>query len=124
MSVSQMLAHCCVPFETIFDPEYAVKNPRPNAVVRFVLRAFVKGFVVGPKPYKRNLRTPPEFLISDPRDFEKERARLIGFIDQTFATGGAAFDGKESHSFGPLTTDEWNMLFYKHTDHHLEQFGV
>ena len=34
------------------------------------------------------------------------------------------FDGKESHSFGPLNKTEWNNMFYKHADHHLTQFGV
>ena len=34
------------------------------------------------------------------------------------------FDNKENTSFGPMTTNEWNNLFYKHLNHHLEQFKV
>jgi hypothetical protein len=34
------------------------------------------------------------------------------------------FDGRVSMIFGPMTTTEWNNLFYKHIDHHLTQFGV
>jgi len=124
MTVSQMLAHCSKPFETIYDPTYAEKYPRPNAFVRPILRLFIKPIVVGPKPYKKNMRTAPEFIVDDERDFEKEQSRLINFIEKTNETGAAAFEGKDSHSFGPLTTKEWNMLFYKHTDHHLAQFGV
>lgn len=124
MNVSQMLAHCSRAFETVFDPTYAQKYPRPNAFVRFILRFMVKPIVAGPKPYKKNIRTAPEFIIADDRDFATEKKRLIDFITQTHDTGASEFDGKESHSFGPLTTDEWNMLFYKHTDHHLTQFGV
>ena len=124
MNVNQMLAHCCRPFETVYDPTYAQKYPRPNPLIRFGLRLFIKPIVVGDKPYKRNTRTAPEFVISDERDFVEEQKRLVDFIEQTHRDGAATFEGKESHSFGPLTANEWSVLFYKHTDHHLTQFGV
>jgi hypothetical protein len=38
--------------------------------------------------------------------------------------GADAFEGKESNSFGKLTASEWNIMMYKHLDHHLTQFGV
>jgi hypothetical protein len=75
-------------------------------------------------PYKKNSGTAPAFIIKDDRNFEAEKARLIGFIERTQALGEAHFDGKESNSFGNLTKTEWNNLFYKHLDHHLTQFGV
>ena len=124
MTVSQMLAHCCKPFETVYDSTYAVQYPRPNAIIRFFLRLFIKPILVNAKPYKRNMRTAPEFVIDDARNFGEEQARLIAFVEKTHAAGPAKFEGKESHSFGPLTAQEWNMLFCKHTDHHLAQFGV
>ena len=124
MNVAQMLAHSSRPFESVFDPAYATKFPRPNAVARFFIRLLVKNTVVGPKPYKKNLRTAPEFIIADDRDFSTEKQRLIDFINQTQAEGASAFEGREAHAFGPLTASEWNMLFCKHTDHHLQQFGV
>ena len=43
---------------------------------------------------------------------------------KTQELGEAHFEGKESHSFGPLNKTEWNNMFYKHADHHLTQFGV
>lgn len=124
MNASQMLAHCSKPFETIYDPTYAQKYPRPNFFVKPILRLFIKPIVVGDKPYKKNMRTAPEFIVDDDRDFGEEQSRLIAFIEKTSAAGAAEFEGKDSHSFGPLTAKEWNMLFYKHTDHHLAQFGV
>ena len=45
-------------------------------------------------------------------------------MQKTFDLGSAHFEGKESPSFGALTADEWNVLFAKHLDHHLTQFGV
>lgn len=120
MSVDQMLAHCCVPYEMAFTD----KHPKPNAIMRFLLKSFVKDGVVNEKPYKKNLRTAPAFIITGDRDFEEEKARLIGFLNRSVELGKDHFEGKESISFGPMTSEEWNNQFYKHLDHHLTQFGV
>lgn len=120
MSVSQMLAHCNVTYEMAFED----KHPKPNFLMQWVLRLFVKETVTGEKPYKRNLQTAPAFMIKDSRNFEEEKNRLINYIRKTKELGGAHFDGKKSLSFGPLNKTEWNNMFYKHLDHHLTQFGV
>lgn len=120
MNVAQMMAHCCVAYETV----YTDKHPRPNAFARFLIRLLAKSTVTGPKPYPKNGRTAAHFVISDERDFESEKGRLIDFINKTQQLGESHFDGKESHSMGTFTLDEWNSLFYKHLDHHLTQFGV
>ena len=120
MDVAKMLAHCCVTYELIFDNNH----PKPGAFKRFLLKSFVKNAVVGDKPYKRNSPTAPEFLIKSDKNFEAEKTRLIDYIKRTQALGGNHFEGKESHSFGKLTTKEWNNMFAKHLDHHLSQFGV
>ncbi len=124
MTVDQMLAHCSVPFDMVYDPEYEAENPRPNAVVRFLLRLLVKPTVVGPKPYKRNIRTAPAFVIEGGRDFAEEQRKLAEYVRRVQSDGASAFEGRESPSFGPLTAAEWSTLFHKHTDHHLQQFGV
>lgn len=120
MTVSQMLAHCNVAYEMVYDD----KHSKPGAFMKLILKWFVKDTVVGPKPYKRNGPTAPAFKIVDDKDFENEKQRLIGYIQKTQQLGRAEFEGKESNSFGKLTGDEWNVMFYKHLDHHLTQFGV
>ncbi|WP_290701710.1 DUF1569 domain-containing protein [Lacinutrix sp.] len=120
MSVSQMLAHCCVTYEMV----YTEKHARPNALAKMLLKLFVKNAVVNQKPYTKNGRTAPQFIIADARDFEKEKQHLIAYILKTEALGKDYFDGKVSHSFGKLTATEWNNSFYKHLDHHLTQFEV
>jgi hypothetical protein len=84
----------------------------------------VKNGVINEKPYPKNSRTAPAFIIADERKFEEEKARLIGYLQKTCALGSAGFEGKESLSFGKLSAPEWSNLFYKHLDHHLRQFGV
>jgi len=121
MNVGQMLAHCSVAYDQAFDPN----AKRPTLIVRFLLKLFLKGKLTDSStPYKKNSGTAPAFLITDERDFEKEKAKLLGHIQQTEKLGTAYFDNKEATSFGKMTADEWNNLFYKHLDHHLTQFGV
>jgi hypothetical protein len=103
---------------------YTDKHPKPNAFAKFMMKLFVKKIVVSEKEYAKNGRTASQFIISDSKNFETEKKRLIDFIRKTQQLGEANFDGKESHSFGNLTSNEWNNLFYKHLDHHLRQFGV
>ena len=120
MSVDQMLAHCNVTYDMLYTDRY----PRPGAIRRFLLRTFVKQGVVGPKPWRKNLPTAPQFRMVGKKSFEAERRRLVEYLLRVEREGERAFEGRESMSFGSLTADEWNMMFYKHLDHHLTQFGV
>lgn len=120
MSVNQMLAHCSVTYEMV----YTDKHPKPNFFLGMILKAFVKPLVVGDKLYKKSSQTAPAFLITDERDLEVERTKLIEYIQRVQIDGIAFFEGKASNSFGKLSANEWNTMFYKHLDHHLTQFGV
>lgn len=120
MSVSQMLAHLNVAYEMTFENIHT----KPNAFMKFILKMLVKKTVVGPKPYPKNGKTAPQFVIADERDFEVEKKRLLSYMQKVVDLGESHFEGKESHSFGPMTKAEWNVMFSKHLDHHLSQFGV
>ena len=115
-----MLAHCNVTYELVYDN----KHPRPNALKRFFIKAFVKNVVVSEKPYKKSIPTAPIFLVGDDKDFEVEKSRLIDYLRRTQELGENYFNGRESLSFGRLNKQEWSNMFYKHLDHHLNQFGV
>jgi len=120
MSVGQMLAHCTVTYEMIFEDKHA----RPPAAIRLMLKWFVKPTVVGEKPYKRNSQTAPAFKMTEEKDFEISKNKLIDYLQKVQNLGPSYFEGRESHSFGKLTIAEWNAMFYKHLDYHLSQFGV
>lgn len=120
MTVGQMLAHCNVTYEMIYEDIH----PKAGAFKRFILKLLVKNLVVNEKPYKKNSQTAPEFLMKETKNFEQEKKRLIEYILKTRTLGTAHFKGKDSNSFGELTSQEWNNMLAKHLDHHLGQFGV
>ena len=120
MSVAQMLAHCNVSYEMMYDGIHK----KPNAFMKLILKAMVKNKVVNETAYKRSSQTAPQFIINDTKDFETEKKRLSDYLIQTQELGETYFDNRESHSFGALNKTEWNNMLYKHLNHHLTQFGV
>ncbi|MFT3704990.1 MAG: DUF1569 domain-containing protein [Agriterribacter sp.] len=120
MNVAQMLAHCNVTYEMAYEN----KHSKPGFFMRFILKTFVKKIVTGEKPYPKNARTAPAFLITGEKNFEVEKNRLVNYLNKTQQLGEAHFDNRPSLSFGKLSIQEWNTMFYKHLDHHLQQFGV
>ena len=120
MTVDQMLAHCNVAYEMIYDN----KHPKPGGLKAVLLRLFLKPILVSEKPYKPNSPTAPAFKVVDAKNFEAEKQRLVAYINKTQELGASHFDGKASHSVGNLSAQEWNNMLAKHLDHHLKQFGV
>ena len=120
MNVSQMLAHLNVTYEMTYENIH----PKPNFFLRFILKSFVKSKVVGEATYAKNGQTAPAFIMSNDKDFDKEKNRLIAKLHKTQELGASHFENKENLSFGVLSSKEWNNLFYKHIDHHFSQFGV
>ena len=120
MNVAQMLAHVNVSYEMVYEDVHK----KPPFWMRLILRTFVKPMIINTKPMKKNGPTSPAFVRAGQEDFELQKNRLIAYLLQTQQAGPAYFEGKESLSFGSLKAEEWNILFYKHLNHHLTQFGV
>tara|TARA_B100000767_G_scaffold129191_1_gene122833 strand:+ start:1035 stop:1511 length:477 start_codon:yes stop_codon:yes gene_type:complete len=104
MNVSQMLAHCNVTYEMAFENIH----PKPNALLKFILKMIVKKKVVTEMPYPKNGKTASAFIIKEDKNFENEKERLISYISKTKELGEKHFDNKESHSFGVLSKTEWS----------------
>ncbi|MDO3693949.1 DUF1569 domain-containing protein [Wenyingzhuangia sp. chi5] len=120
MNVAQMIAHLNVSY----DVSQGKTKVNINPVMRFFLKTFVKKAVVGDRPYAKNGRTAPYFLMVDEKDFENEKKRLLANMQWVFEKGETYFEGRPTGSFGKLTSKEWSNLFQKHLDHHFKQFGV
>lgn len=119
MAPAQMLLHCAIGLESATGG-----RPMKQVFLGKLVTPFIRGTVLGTKPFRRNVPTDPVFVVSDTRDFEVERIRLATLIDR-FVQRGAVSAGKEIHAFfGRLNGDEWGRLMYKHLDHHLRQFGA
>jgi hypothetical protein len=120
MNASQMLAHLNIAYDITFGKI----ESKPTFFIKLLMKLFIKNGIVNEKPYPQNSRTAPEFIIADKRDFEIEKNKYIDNLKETETHGAAYFEGKDNPSMGKLTAKEWNNMFYKHTNHHFEQFGI
>ena len=121
MDVAQMLAHLNIQYQAMYENE---KFKKPNFIMRFILKTFIKPIVTGEKPFKKNGKTAPYFIVNSDKNFEDEKEKLINNIATTQKNGVEVLLPRDTKSFGKLTAKQWNNMLYKHIDHHLQQFGV
>ena len=77
------------------------------------------------KPPKGKAKTFPEIdMVGNgitPEDFEEERRNLKNYVDK-FDKADSLL--AENAYGGKFSRDDWGLLMYNHTDHHLRQFGA
>lgn len=120
MNAAQMMAHCCIPYEQALG----IDTKKPPLTMRLLLKMFFKKTLTNEVPYKQNMPTAPAFIMPVDTVFLDNQQRLLQRVRELAALGRDAFEGREQLTLGPLTSQEWNNLIYKHIDHHLRQFGV
>jgi len=119
MNVGQMAHHCQKAF---LVPLEKTTPKTPNVVMRLLLRAF-KTSMYNDKEWRKSLPTPKAFEVTEQKDFEKERSRLLNLINE-FVDKGETHDWPKHPAFGSFSPKQWGQMEYKHLDHHLRQFGA
>jgi len=120
MDVAQMVVHCQKPLE-VADQKLMVKRN----LISFLFGSMMKKkLIIKGEPFKQNLPTAKEFKIESLENFDIEKAKLMTMISDLGKKGPSAIAVTTHPFFGDMTPDQWGLLFYKHLDHHLKQFGV
>ena len=120
MNVSQMLVHCQKPLE-VADKQLIIKRN----IFSYLFGAMMKKKLIDKgEDFKQNLPTSKQFRIESDFDFKKEQEILINMVQSLGQKGETAIKIKTHPFFGKMAPNEWGILFYKHLDHHLKQFGV
>ena len=116
MNVAQMLTHCQQPLRVVYGEMKLKRN-----LMGVLFGKMIKRMLLKDEPYKPSLPTAKEFIITDSREFENERKKLIDLVKR-FSTDQIS---KDPHPlFGTMTPAEWDFMQWKHLDHHLRQFAV
>ena len=119
MDVAQMMAHCSAALDMASG-----KLLLPRMFIGRLIGSFVKPLYSNEKPFSKSSPTDPKLVVSDQRDFQKEKDQLKVKVRE-FQEGGEAKCTRHPHPFfGSLTPYEWGRGMYKHLDHHLRQFGA
>ena len=97
--------------------------PVPSANKRIFQLFPLKHLILYVFPFPKGAPTATELKPVAAESFEEERAAVLELTERIAVW--APEGGAPAHPlFGPLTWKEWGVATYKHTDHHLKQFGV
>lgn len=119
MGIAQMLAHCQQPLRVALG-----ELPLKRMLIGILFGRLAKKKLMSPAPWKPGMPTAPEFVVKDARDFDREKQALLALVHR-FGEGGPSKLTQKPHPFfGPLTPGEWQLLQWRHLDHHLRQFSA
>lgn len=116
MSCGQMVAHLADALRMTFGELEIMPRGGP---LRF---APIRYLLIHKLPFPRGAPTAPELISRDGTDLSAEVEALITLLTR-FGDANVKL-GAEHPAFGPLTRNDWGVLVYRHTSHHLNQFGV
>jgi hypothetical protein len=119
MNVTQMLAHCGAGMDMA-----AGRINADQTLIGKMIGRFFKSLYTNDKPFGKGTPTITELIKNDAVDFEKEKNNFKKLL-QEFSEGGLEKCTTHPHPFfGKLNPEDWGIGIYKHSDHHLRQFGV
>jgi len=121
MNVEQMLKHCQLPLNVATEKD--TMKVKAGFLKRFIFKSFIKPHMYNDKPWKPNLKTLKEFVITDAQVFATEKEKLTTLVNE-FANKKDNTNWPTHPLFGDFTTEQRGKMQYKHLDHHLKQFGV
>jgi hypothetical protein len=117
-TAAQMVAH-------LNDAMRMATGELPVEPRRMPIRYFpLKQLILYVLPFPKGAPTAPELLARcNAADLKTEQREFVKIAEKT-AAKPASDQWPDHPAFGPLTYKAWGKLVFRHTDHHLKQFGV
>jgi hypothetical protein len=117
MNVTQVLAHCQVGIRGAYG-ELTFKRGLVGMLFGGMIK---KSMTKDATPFKPGLPTDKAFIITGEKNFDEEKTKLIELVKQF---SPAKIQAGPHPFFGKMTPKEWDILQWKHLDHHLRQVGA
>lgn len=116
MNAPQMVEHC-IRWEEITSGKTKV----PRVWLGYLFGKMAMKNLLGDKPVRHGMPTLKELVVKEtPAGFDVQKKKWISLLN-SYKTNTAAYF---MHPFcGKMTREQTGILAYKHTDHHLRQFG-
>jgi hypothetical protein len=118
MNIYQMVRHC-----VLAEEMYLGKTIHPRSFLgRIFGRIGLRSILKDEKPLQKNSPTNSAFIVKETSgDVEREKRKWISLIEEYATFSNNDF---EHWFFGRMTREQVGWFVYKHTDHHLRQFGA
>ena len=120
MTSYQMLRHCILNEEM-----YLGKTSYKRLFIgRIFGKMSLKSMVKNEAPLKKNEPTHPDFKITDSGELSIVKEKFISLLKEYENSSDKQFSNFVHPFFGKMNKEQIGIASYKHTDHHLRQFGV
>lgn len=124
MTIEQMLCHCADPIRDLLG----IRNP-DNLELGSTQRAAIREYLTSEVPFDHSAPTLEVYKQggegkgTPPTDFEHDRMLLLDLLD--LFSQVPQYQQLQLHpAAGSLSRDQAGIFLWKHTDHHLRQFGA
>jgi len=118
MNVHQMMNHCIM-VEEMFLGKTTYSR---TFLGRLIGKMALKGMLKDEAPMMRNAPTHPSFKMGNiAGDLAAEKKKWAGLVKEYQKFSSPEF---MHWFFGRMTKEQMGQFAYKHTDHHLRQFGA
>lgn len=120
MTIAEVTTHMVEGFKIALNEKAVevIPGKRPSGFVLWLI-------IFSPLPWpKGKLITAKEYLAdsSEIQQLDAYKKSLIACLQRFSQTPESMQFGKHAF-FNELTPEQWGALMYRHTDHHLKQFG-
>jgi uncharacterized protein DUF1569 len=82
----------------------------------------IKQFIIYVMPFPKGAPSAPEVLARSATDFDAEISSVVELLGR--CADATQTMAPEHPTFGRMSRRDWGVLMYRHTDHHLRQFGA
>ncbi len=115
-----MVCHVADAHAAVLDPNGQRPAPRWRPVMKWIALYAPLNW---PKGFKSPARIDQRKGGTKPTAFEADRQRAIATLRALAAAPPEAWPPNHA-VFGTLTAEDWRVWAFRHTDHHLRQFGL
>ena len=120
MTAGEMVCHLADAHKSVMDRHGKRPSPRSRPLMKWI--ALYAPFH-WPRGFKSPARIDQRKEGTRPVDFSTDRQRALETL-RGLATAPSEAWPPNHAVFGTLTADEWRRWAFRHTDHHLRQFGL
>lgn len=120
MSAGEMLCHLADVSASVLGRAGSPPG-KPRRLIKWIA-------LYSPVPWpKGRIKTPrradPQAEGTRPADFEEDRQRAVEGLKSLASAPTSGLPG-DHFIFGAMSSRDWRRWAYRHTDHHLRQFGL
>ncbi len=101
----------------------ALGEIEPRRGKGFVATALMRRLIIHVLPWPKGAKSPREGFTTEPSSWDEDHATLLELIER-FGKADPSRLPADNPIFGRMKPHDWDMLQFRHLDHHLTQWSA